>query len=117
MGVFIIYMATPNLGSALAGDPQAQQAIQAAIQARSQGANVPLAAQTGQQPSAQTPMPTSVAPQGALPQEAQGAVKPPATEAELIIKGLTQRLSAISKVETASVESPAQPTPKVAPTI
>lgn len=102
----------PNLGQFSAGNPQAQQAVQAAIQARSgQSAPVPQLAQTSQQPATQTPSPVAGAPPGPTTPQAGGVqapqqAKPPATEAELIIKGLTQRLSAISKVETAQV-SPA----------
>ena len=111
----------PNLGSFAGGDPRARQAIEAAIQARGQGANVPLASQTGQQPSAQVPQPTpspqGVPPQSLPAQQGQGAQVPIKSEAELIIKGLTQRLSAISKVETAAVETPSQPSPRIAPTI
>ena len=110
---------TPNIGSALAGDPKAQQAVQAAIQARSQGANVPLAAQTGQQPPAQTPMPTSAtpAPPGVAP-TALGAPKPPVPEAELLIKALSQSDGIVKKAlaDRLKAISP-EPTPKIAPTI
>ncbi len=106
----------PQTGSFSSNDPNAQAAVKAAIQARSQGSQpVPQLSQTGQQPSAQVPQPTpSVSAPSQIGPTPQ--VKPPATESELIIKGLTQRLSAISKVETASVETPQQPGPRIAPT-
>ena len=109
MEVFI--MAVPNLGSFSQGDPQAQAAVQAAIQARRQGSQpVPQLGQQGAQggqPSVPQPTP---APQGAPPQlPTQGQEKPPSTEAELIVKGLSSRLSAISKVETSQTETRSAP--------
>ena len=106
-------MAIPQTGSALSGDPDAQAAVKAAIQARSQGTSVPQLSQTGQG-SAVAPQPLP-APQGQIAQPGQGQA-PIKTEAELIGRGLMQRLSAISKIETASVETPDQPSARVAPT-
>ncbi len=118
MEFYLFNMAIPQTGSALSGDPDAQAAVKAAIQARSQGTSVPQIAQTGQQPQGQVPQPIPgvPSPQGQSPTLGQGAQAPIKTEAELIGRGLMQRLSAISKIETASVETPDQPSARVAPT-
>lgn len=92
----------------MAGDPNAQAAVQAAIQARAGGTSVPQAAQTGQQPPMQTPQPMP-APQG--PGMSMPKPSEPAPESELIVKALGQRLSAISSVEKAKN----QPGPQMAP--
>ena len=81
----------PNLGSM-----QGQDALQQAIARRQQGGQTisPLSqVPSGEQPS-QTPPPGQVA---------QPQAKPPASESELIVKGLTQRLQAISEVDKAQM--------------
>lgn len=79
-----------------------QDPLQAAIQSRmGGGAPVPQLNQTMQgspqpsQPTGQAPTPID---------QPQGASKPPSSEAELIVKALSQRLGLISKVEAPQTE-------------
>ena len=101
-----------NLGSFGAGLGQgAQNPLAAAIAARQgQGAPVPQLNQTtpasAQGQSPQAPPVPSGAPSGMpMPQGMAGGT-PPSTEAELIVKGLTDRLKAISKVEQQPLAAP-----------
>ena len=91
-----------NLGSFGQGQPgQPQDALQQAIQARSQGTQpVPQLNQTMQgSPQPGQPPTTDI---GSAPQP-----KAPTTEAEIIVKALDSRLKSISEVEKGSV-TPAQ---------
>ena len=107
-GIFIYMANGVRTGSFAAQDPGAQEAVQAAI-ARRQGGQqpVPQLSQTGQQAPTVTPPVPQGAPQG-IPQGAQAAPTPP-SEAEIIEKALSQRLSSISKVEEAQAIPPKPP--------
>ena len=98
----------PNLGSFSAGDPQAQEAVQAAIAARQQGtAPVPQGQPVSPEPQGPTATPSpggATAPTKRVPQ----------SEAEMIVLGLSDRLKAIGATEKAAV-SPELPSPQAAP--
>lgn len=94
-----------------------QDAIQQAIMARQEGGQVPpQLEQTMGNPN--VPSPVGADPNTAVPQMSDPGVsakQPPTTETELIIKALSQRLGAISKVEQAQIQPPAQDVPAFAP--
>jgi len=103
-----------NLGSFAGG--QGQEAIQAAMQARAEGGQMPpqLQQTMGNQ---SVPAPVGAQPPGGMPGMSDPGVQgaqPPKTEQELIIKALSQRLGSISKVEEAQSAPPA-PTPTQSP--
>ena len=110
----------PQLGSFQAGSPDAQQAIQAAIQARQQqGQQVPQLSQgatSSPQPGSQV---NSATPQ-AIPAgmgQGQASQTPPPTDTQMILKAMDQKLRSISKVEehqAGIVKAPAQ-SPQAAP--
>src|SRR3990167_7734081 len=93
----------PNLGQFGLGQPNAQDALQQAIQARSQGTSVPQLNQTmqGSPQPGQAPTTAAVPQVGGAP--TGGEPKAPTSESELIVKALDQRLRAISKVEEANL--------------
>lgn len=112
-----------SFGSAIGGG----SAISAALQRRRTGDSVsPLSQVSGAAPSfsGAAPMPPTPAPQGAMPTGAPtgaptgGAGPSPTSEAELIIKALSERLRSLSKVDIAKLEPPQlapAPTPAPAP--
>jgi len=100
------------MGSAMAGQPNAQEALQAAFQARQgQGAPVPQLSQTGQgTPAMPPPTPTTQAiPQGVPQPTGSPTMAQPTSEAELIVKALSSRLQSISSLEKSEVEGISAP--------
>lgn len=104
----------PQTGSAGAPVPGMGDALQQAIQARSQATPVPQLSQVSPgAPSAQGAVPTqapTVSQTANLPspQESTGSAQPN-SEAELIIKALSQRMKAISDVEKAQTQPTGAP--------
>lgn len=87
---------------------QGQDALQAALSARAEGGQMPpQSQQTLGNQAVPAPLP-AVDAQGMPVPESPGAAgaKPPSSEAELIIKALSQRLGSISKVEQGQVAPP-----------
>jgi len=89
--------AQPNMGQMGMGGNQ--DALQQAIMARQSGAApVPQMNQTMQG----SPQPSPVSGSAPMPIDGQPAQKAPNSEAELIVKALSQRLGMISKTEQAA---------------
>lgn len=88
---------TGSFGTGLG--PEASQAIQEAIDARAQGGQpTPALSQvTPASPQGQPPVTPDVTGQPPMP---QASPKPPSSEAEVILKAMSDRLKTISKVES-----------------
>lgn len=99
------------------GMGQGVDPIQQAMQARQQGGEMPpQLEQTMGNPNVPPQVPAGAP--NATPQMSDPGVsapKPPTTEAELIIKAMSQRLGSISKVEQAGIQPPSPQTPAFSP--
>jgi len=96
----------PNTGSFMAGDPQGQAAVQAAIAARQGGTSAPQLSQQGQMMG---PEPVQSPVEAQSQGMAQPMVAPQDEEKLMIVKGLTDRLKSISKAEADSVKMEGSP--------
>jgi len=106
-------------GSFQAGNQEATQAVQQAIQARQQGGQqVPQLSQGAtSQPQAPGQVSSQAIPAGMAPQAQGQSAQPPATDTQMILKAMDQKLRSISKVEehqAGIVKAPSQ-SPQAAP--